>query len=52
MVDAQGNLIGIPTIAAIDPEFNTPANGVGFAIPSNHVQRTVTQLIASGSTGS
>jgi S1-C subfamily serine protease len=47
MVDLQGNLIGIPTLAAIDPEFNTPANGVGFAIPSNHVQRTVSQIIAS-----
>ena len=47
MVDVQGNLIGIPTLAAIDPEFHTPANGVGFAIPSNHVQRTVSQIIAS-----
>ncbi len=47
MVDLQGNLIGIPTLAAIDQEFNTPANGVGFAIPSNHVQRTVSQIIAS-----
>jgi S1-C subfamily serine protease len=47
MVDVQGNLIGIPTLAAIDPEFNTPANGVGFAIPANHVQRTVSQIIAS-----
>ncbi len=46
MVDVQGNLIGIPTVAAIDPEFNTPANGVDFAIPSNHVQRTVSQISA------
>lgn len=43
----EGNLIGIPTSAAIDPEFNTLSNGVGFAIPSNHVQRTVSQIIAS-----
>ncbi|HLX58679.1 MAG TPA: trypsin-like peptidase domain-containing protein, partial [Ktedonobacteraceae bacterium] len=35
LVDLQGNLIGIPTLTAIDPEFNTPASGVGFAIPSN-----------------
>src|SRR5581483_9417125 len=32
LVDLQGNLIGIPTLTAIDPQFNTPANGVGFAI--------------------
>lgn len=52
LVDLEGNLMGIPILAAIDPEFNTPANGVGFAIPFNHVRRTVTQLLASGSTGS
>ena len=35
LVDLQANLVGIPTLTAIDPEFNTPANGVGFAIPSS-----------------
>ena len=45
----QGNLIGIPTLSAIDPEFNTPANGVGFAIPSNRVAYIVPQIIANGS---
>lgn len=49
LVDMQGNLIGIPTLAAIDPEFNTPANGVGFAIPSNRVKLIVPQIIANGS---
>src|SRR5205085_10197229 len=34
LVDLRGNLVGIPTLTALDPEFNTPANGVGFAIPS------------------
>lgn len=48
LVDLQGNLIGIPTMAAIDPEFNTPANGVGFAIPSNRVNFIVPQIIANG----
>jgi putative serine protease PepD len=48
LVDMQGNLIGIPTLAAIDPEFGTPANGVGFAIPSNRVKFIVPQLISSG----
>ena len=48
LVDLQGNLIGIPTLTAIDPEFNTPANGVGFAIPSNRVAFIVPQIIQNG----
>jgi S1-C subfamily serine protease len=48
LVDMQGNVIGIPTLTAIDPEFNTPASGVGFAIPSNRVQSIATQIIATG----
>jgi S1-C subfamily serine protease len=48
LVDLQGQLIGIPTLAAIDPEFNTPANGVGFAIPSNRVSFIVPQIIQYG----
>jgi len=49
LVDMQGSLIGIPTLTAIDPEFNTPASGVGFAIPSNRVATIVPQIISSGS---
>ncbi len=48
LVNMQGNLVGIPTLSAIDPEFNTPANGVGFAIPSNRVQFITAQIIANG----
>lgn len=48
LVDLQGNLVGIPTLAAIDPQFNTPANGVGFAIPSNRVAFVVPQIIQNG----
>jgi S1-C subfamily serine protease len=48
LVDLSGNVIGIPTVAAIDPEFNTPANGVGFAIPSNRVRFIAEQIIATG----
>ena len=48
LVDMQGNLVGIPTLTAIDPEFNTPANGVGFAIPSNRVNFIATQIIQNG----
>jgi putative serine protease PepD len=48
LVDMAGNLVGIPTLVPIDPEFNSPANGVGFAIPSNRVEFIVPQLINSG----
>jgi len=48
LVDLQGNLVGIPTLTAIDPEFNTPASGVGFAIPSNRVALIVPQIINTG----
>jgi len=48
LVDLQGNLIGIPTLAALDPQFRTPANGVGFAIPSNRVKFIAPQIIESG----
>lgn len=45
LVDMQGNLVGIPTLTAINPEFNTPANGMGFAIPSNKVKEVMEQYI-------
>lgn len=48
LVDMQGNLVGIPTLNAIDTEFNTPANGLGFAIPSNRVKFIAQQLITTG----
>ena len=48
LVDLQGNLVGIPTLTAIDPEFNTPASGVGFAIPSNRVSFIAQQIISTG----
>jgi hypothetical protein len=38
-------VVGIPTLTAIDPEFNTPANGVGFAIPANRVKAILPQFI-------
>ena len=47
LVDLQGNVVGIPTLTAIDPEFNTPASGVGFAIPINRVKTILPQIIGS-----
>jgi S1-C subfamily serine protease len=49
LVDLRSQVIGIPTLAAIDPEFGTtPAAGIGFAIPSNTVKRIADQLINTG----
>jgi len=48
LVDLQGHVIGIPTATAIDPQFRTPANGVGFAIPSNRVKLIAPQIIETG----
>ncbi|HEX7733690.1 MAG TPA: trypsin-like peptidase domain-containing protein [Ktedonobacteraceae bacterium] len=48
LVDLQGNLIGIPTLNAVDTEFNTPANGLGFAIPVNRIRFIAEQIINSG----
>jgi len=48
LVNLQGELVGIPTLSAIDPQFKTPANGVGFAIPSNRVSLIAPQLIQTG----
>jgi S1-C subfamily serine protease len=49
LVDLAGEVVGIPTLAALDPEFNnTPASGIGFAIPSDVVVDVANQLIANG----
>lgn len=48
LVDLQGDVIGVPTSTAIDPQFKTPANGVGFAVPSNRVKFIAPQLIQTG----
>ena len=45
LINLQGQLIGIPTLTAVNTESNTAANGVSFAIPSNLVQTVVQQII-------
>ena len=48
LVDLDGRVIGIPTLAALDPELgNGPAGGIGFAIPSATVVRVAHRLIAA-----
>jgi putative serine protease PepD len=49
LVNLDSEVIGIPTLAALDPVFGgTPAAGIGFAIPSNTVKLIANQLIRSG----
>jgi putative serine protease PepD len=46
---AAGRVIGIPTLAAVDPQLGGgKAAGIGFAIPSSTVLSVATRLIASG----
>jgi S1-C subfamily serine protease len=48
LVDLSGRVIGIPTLAATDPQLGGgAAPGIGFAIPSNTVDRVATGLIGS-----
>jgi S1-C subfamily serine protease len=48
LVDITGKVIGIPTLAAADPQLGGAAAGIGFAIPSNVVKSIATQLVATG----
>jgi S1-C subfamily serine protease len=50
LVDIQGRVIGIPTLAAIDPELGGSAPGIGFAIPSDRVLDIAGQIVARGKT--
>ena len=45
LVDIQGRVIGIPTLAAADPQMGGAAAGIGFAIPSNVVTNIAGQLV-------
>lgn len=48
LVDLAGQVIGIPTLAAADPQLGGAAAGIGFAIPSDTVTSIAGQLIAVG----
>src|SRR3954451_12678688 len=48
LVNLSGQVIGIPTLAALDPEMGgSQAPGIGFAIDSNTVRRVAGALIGS-----
>jgi S1-C subfamily serine protease len=48
LVDLEGRLVGVPTLAAVSPELGAQAPGIGFAIPSNTVRDIAGQIIAHG----
>jgi putative serine protease PepD len=48
LVGLDGRVIGIPTLAAGDPQLGGAAAGIGFAIPSNDVRDYASQIVAHG----
>ncbi len=48
LVDLDGHVVGIPTLAATDPQLGGSAPGIGFAISSNTARDIAQQLIQSG----
>jgi S1-C subfamily serine protease len=48
LIDLNGEVVGIPTLEATDPQLGGAAGGIGFAISSNRAKVIADQLIASG----
>jgi putative serine protease PepD len=48
LVNLAGDVVGIPTLTATDPQIGGTAPGIGFAIPASTVTAVAPQLIASG----
>ena len=48
LVDLQGKVVGIPTLAASDPQLGGAAAGIGFAIPSSLVRDIAAQIVKHG----
>jgi S1-C subfamily serine protease len=48
LVDLSGEVIGIPTLAAEDPQLGGAAAGIGFAIPSDVVSNIAGQIVTDG----
>jgi len=48
LVDLAGHVVGIPTLAATDPQIGGSAPGIGFAISSNRARSIADQLISTG----
>jgi S1-C subfamily serine protease len=48
LVDVDGRVVGIPTLAAVDQELGGSAPGIGFGIPSNTATSLAEQIVAHG----
>lgn len=48
LVVLSGQVLGIPTLTATDPEIGTRVEGIGFAIPANTAVSIARQLISQG----
>ncbi|MES4889875.1 trypsin-like peptidase domain-containing protein [Streptomyces sp. NPDC096012] len=48
LVDLDGRVIGIPTLAAADPHLGSAAAGIGFAIPASMVRTVAEQIVRQG----
>ncbi len=48
LVNLNGEVVGIPTLAAVNPELGGTAPGIGFAIPSDTATDVAGQIIANG----
>jgi putative serine protease PepD len=48
LADIEGRVVGIPTLAATDPQLGGSAPGIGFAIPSNLVKDIAGQIVKNG----
>ena len=48
LIDLRGRVVGMPTLAASDPQLGGSAPGIGFAVSSNSVRSVVRQLVATG----
>lgn len=48
LVDLDGQVVGVTTLAAEDPQAGGTAPGIGFAIPSNIAKDIAAQLIRNG----
>ncbi|MEU3341028.1 trypsin-like peptidase domain-containing protein [Streptomyces sp. NPDC006668] len=49
LVDLDSRVIGIPTLAAVDPTFgDSAAPGIGFAIPASMVRTIAGQIVRNG----
>jgi S1-C subfamily serine protease len=48
LINLRAQVVGIPTLAAANPQLGTTAAGIGFAIPSNTVTDTAGQIVRHG----